>query len=143
MRAARALVVPRASRRGGCEMPRDLIADKLTLGRHGFNFMGTNGTVEFTVDKTLFHVSIHGEGGPPATWDKFHVKVYDLRFTKNPGGADKDKYATYIQVPIDKVDSGSIFTAMPLNPRGSRLRQGEAQSLSTRLQAVMAALPPA
>jgi hypothetical protein len=124
-------------------MPRDLIADKPTLTRQGFNFMGTNGTLEFAEDRTLFHVSIHGEGGPPATWDKFHVKLYDLRFTKNPTGADKDKYATYVQVPLDKVDQVSVFSAVPVGARGGRMSQAEARNLSTRLQAVMAALPPA
>jgi hypothetical protein len=69
---------------------RDLVADKASLTRKGFNFIGTNGTVEFTENKTRYHISVHGEGAP-AKWDRFHVKIYDLRFGAK-GAADYDVY---------------------------------------------------
>src|ERR1700674_3310362 len=68
------------TRVSGASMPlRELVADKHGLTRKGFNFIGTNGTVESTVGKTRYHISVHGEGAP-VKWDRFHVKIYDLRF---------------------------------------------------------------
>ena len=72
---------------------RELVADKPGLTRKGFNFIGTNGTGESTVGKTRYHISVHGEGAP-VKWDRFHVKIYDLRF--GPKGAGD--YDVYFQI---------------------------------------------
>ena len=69
---------------------RELVADKPGLKTKGFNFIGTNGTVEFTEGKTKYHISVHGEGAP-VKWDRFHVKIYDQRFGIK-GAGDYDVY---------------------------------------------------
>src|SRR5438067_8103224 len=75
----------------GANMPlRELVADKPGLKTKGFNFIGTNGTVEFTEGKTKYHISVHGEGAP-VKWDRFHVKIYDQRFGIK-GAGDYDVY---------------------------------------------------
>ncbi len=69
-----------------------LIPDKAILQTCGFNFIGPNGTYVFAEGKSRFHISVHGEGNPPQ-WDRFHVKVADLRF----GTPADHEYHSYTQ----------------------------------------------
>jgi hypothetical protein len=85
---------------------RPYITDKPRLQNFGFRFISGNGTLEFVGDESGsgFHVSIH-PNEIPAVWDRFHLKVYDLRnsseadFTR--GYFDPGAYVCYQQVSND------------------------------------------
>jgi hypothetical protein len=106
---------------------RALVADKPGLTGKGFNFIGTNGTVEFTAGKTRYHITVHGEGAP-VKWDRFHVKICDLRF----GARLASDYDVYFQIANTE---GTI-----LAQNNGVVKKDESTAVTTAIAGYMAAL---
>ena len=95
-------------------MPRNYSTDKPVFVEK-LNFTAGSALVTTDVEHPThrlgLHITVHA-GGTPATWDRFHVKLFDRRFNKSA-----TNYDSYAQFPID--------TWVPEHPADTKIKMSQ------------------